>query len=294
VNISSGEKKYYDVNKMINGNFSDSCQFDVIEDGKNSNTTVINFEASEPFGLYGMKFYLAKNVINPEYINITAIINDKQTIVLAKHKYSGSAVEFPSTRSNHWQVTIYHKQPLRIAEITFMQEPADTITNDAIRFIGKPDSQYLIYFNPDRDIKIKTAESGNLATEKNPIQLSSKTLNNSKYKQADIDKDGHPDTDDNCPKIYNPEQVDLNNNSTGDDCEDFDKDGIMNIKDNCDENANAGQLDTDSDGIGDACDNEESRFTEKYKWMPWVGIGFAAFVLITLFALTAKSLKTKS
>jgi len=37
----------------------------------------------------------------------------------------------------------------------------------------------------------------------------------------------------------------------------------------------------------DACDDEESRFTEKYAWVPWVGMGVAALVIATLFMLVA-------
>jgi hypothetical protein len=59
----------------------------------------------------------------------------------------------------------------------------------------------------------------------------------------DSDGDGIPDSQDNCPNIYNPGQ------------EDGDGDGIGDVCDNCPTVANANQLDTDGDGVGDVCDN---------------------------------------
>jgi hypothetical protein len=108
---------------------------------------------------------------------------------------------------------------------------------------------------------------------------------------ADSDSDGIPDLRDNCVQLANPDQVDIDGNGRGDACDDFDKDGLMNSVDNCPAITNANQADVDSDKIGDACDDEESRVTEKYKWLPWAGIGFAGVVLIVLFALTARSMK---
>ena len=63
----------------------------------------------------------------------------------------------------------------------------------------------------------------------------------------------------------------------------------MNDKDNCPNDPNRTQRDTDRDKIGDACDIEESRLTEKYKWIPWLGIVFALIVIVVLFIVTARS-----
>lgn len=112
---------------------------------------------------------------------------------------------------------------------------------------------------------------------------------NPAYVVADSDQDGIPDIQDNCVSLSNAGQQDLNGNNLGDACEDFDHDGLTNTKDNCPNNPNASQVDTDGDKIGDACDREESRVTEKYPWLPWVGIGFAALVLVTLLVLTVKT-----
>jgi len=68
-------------------------------------------------------------------------------------------------------------------------------------------------------------------------------------------------------------------------------DGLINYRDNCPDNPNRDQKDTDGDGLGDACDQEESRLTERYAWIPWLGIGFASVVLVVLLILTAQSMR---
>jgi hypothetical protein len=65
------------------------------------------------------------------------------------------------------------------------------------------------------------------------------------------------DFGDNCPTIFNPEQEDLDNDGTGDVCdEDVDGDGTANDSDNCPLDNNPDQLDCDADGIGDVCETD--------------------------------------
>ena len=55
----------------------------------------------------------------------------------------------------------------------------------------------------------------------------------------DYDCDGIPNNLDNCPRTYNPNQVDLNHNGIGDVCDDdIDGDGIKNPKGIVDRNGN--------------------------------------------------------
>ncbi len=80
----------------------------------------------------------------------------------------------------------------------------------------------------------------------------------------------------------------MNENGRGDECDDYDQDGVINEKDNCPNEPNVHQDDDDGDGIGDSCDEEESRLTEKFSWLPWLGMGLAAFIIVALFYKTVK------
>lgn len=82
----------------------------------------------------------------------------------------------------------------------------------------------------------------------------------------DIDGDGVPNTQDNCPCKANSDQSDTDGDGLGDVCdncpatanpdqEDFDDDGIGDVCDNCKRIFNPDQLDSDGDGVGDSCDN---------------------------------------
>lgn len=72
----------------------------------------------------------------------------------------------------------------------------------------------------------------------------------------DMDNDGILVDDDNCVDVYNPDQLDMDNDSIGNACDDdIDGDGYINTDDNCPEIYNPGQEDSDNDSIGDVCDN---------------------------------------
>jgi hypothetical protein len=75
----------------------------------------------------------------------------------------------------------------------------------------------------------------------------------------DPDCDGLPSEFDNCPSVNNPEQVDLDVDGLGDDCDDCtgnDSDGdfIVDMCDLCPDVIDD-QQDTDDDGTGDACED---------------------------------------
>ena len=77
-------------------------------------------------------------------------------------------------------------------------------------------------------------------------------------KHCDGDNDGIPDSSDNCPTVFNPDQKDTDGDHVGDACDsDDDNDGVPDSSDNCPLVSNANQADKDGDGIGDACDSTD-------------------------------------
>ena len=74
---------------------------------------------------------------------------------------------------------------------------------------------------------------------------------------ADTDGDADNDGADNCPLVKNAEQVDTDEDGTGNVCDtDDDADTVLDGVDNCPLIANTNQLDTDTDGVGDVCDTD--------------------------------------
>ncbi len=72
----------------------------------------------------------------------------------------------------------------------------------------------------------------------------------------DSDADGIPDLDDNCILSPNPNQADMDDDGSGDPCDqDADGDSVPDDRDNCPLIAN-NQQDSDGDGVGDACDGD--------------------------------------
>ena len=273
---------------MIDGQINTQVDF-LLPDNESGQVQII-IQSSVPIMSSGLSVLLANNVALPNSIQIRALVDGQERIVLANKILEKETIRFPQTLSEKWIIFLSYSQPLRIGEIKLHQDNITKISTQAVRFLAQPNHSYKIYFDPDRSIVVPVGEAGNLAAATDILLLlSPNAQKNINYVISDIDGDGIPDIKDNCISIYNPDQKDINNNNRGDACDDFDQDGIININDNCPNTPNRDQKDTDGDGIGDACDEMESRLTERYVWLPWLGIGFAALVLIVLFIITIKS-----
>ncbi|MEK7068989.1 MAG: thrombospondin type 3 repeat-containing protein [Patescibacteria group bacterium] len=276
---------------MSDDDLSTYVEFPVNAIGRGS--ALITIASDKPITSSNLALMLPPNVTLPDTIEIRTsdIKGGDSATILAKKALNEGVVYFPQTTANMWVVAFTFSQPLRISELYLNESNPVHITERSLRFLAQPKHTYRIYFDPDRSADVLTGEAGNLAFASNVLALQAVAHDNPTYVVADTDGDGIQDTRDDCPSVANTDQKDENSNGVGDVCEDFDQDGFANKQDNCPDAPNANQMDTDGDGVGDACDGQESRLTEQYPWIPWMGIGFAAAVIAILFGLTAHAKK---
>lgn len=280
-----------DLKKIIDHNPGTYVDFPLPEDAQGQ--VQITLTSSSSITSSSSTILLDQNVSLPTSVEIRAMVNGQNTIVVANRKINQQTINFPQTTSNAWQITLTYDQPLRISELQLRQSNSSITKTRAVRFLAQPKHSYRLYLDPDKSVNISSGETGNLATAQNVLKIAVPSQRNHDYVISDTDGDKIPDVRDNCISIANFDQLDVNNNGKGDVCDDFDQDGLINSRDNCPDNPNRNQKDSDSDGIGDVCDKEESRITERYPWLPWIGIGSAAIVLIILFILTARTTNTE-
>jgi PKD repeat protein len=75
--------------------------------------------------------------------------------------------------------------------------------------------------------------------------------------EGDLDEDTVPNAFDNCVRIANTAQADMDGDAIGDVCDDdLDNDQFVNTVDNCPATPNSAQADYDADGAGDLCDDD--------------------------------------
>jgi hypothetical protein len=275
---------------LVDKNFETYEQFDVKEDDLSEVTIYLSSSQSgKPIVSSSLTVYLDNYVALPSKVEISAMTGSAWTILVNSTRMSSQTVNFPKTSASNWRIRFTYSQPLRISELKLNQQNASIVSDRGLRFLAQPNHQYRIYYDADRYVNAPVKEAANLYDDRDVVKVSATAgVSNPQYRISDYDNDGVPDISDNCVNTPNPDQEDINGNGRGDVCDDFDRDGIVNTKDNCPDQPNYDQRDTDGDKIGDACDKEESRITEKYKWVPWVGIGFAALVLIALFVMAVR------
>lgn len=277
-----------DSNALIDGNPATYADFYLPETAQGRVT--IDMVSRDPVTSSSVTLLLANNVALPTSVSISAKIDGQDRTIVATKSMSQQTIRFPQTTSDHWQIVLTYAQPLRIGDVRLNQDNVTRSASRAVRFLAQPGHTYEMYYDADRFSSISVGESGALEVAKDVVKGTlGAAMMNPNYVIADSDSDSIPDILDNCVSEANKDQVDVNQNGRGDACDDFDQDGLTNSHDNCINEPNRDQKDVDGDGIGDVCDPQESRLTEQYPWIPWVGIGFAALVLITLFAMTASA-----
>lgn len=274
---------------LTDGNVNTGVRFELSND-KDSHA-LITLNAGVPIVSSGITLDLGQNVALPTSIQIFASSQGEvgRRTVLAQTKPASEHINFVPTTASVWEIELTYGQPLIINEMTLSQDKPEGGVVRGLRFLGQPNMTYTIYLNPDHFVPLPYAEAGNLTDDAGIVFTApSSVTDNGGYSPADTDRDGVPDSLDNCVSVANPDQADTDHNGRGDACDDWDRDGIINSKDNCISVPNAAQIDTDHDGIGDVCDTAESRLTERLPWVPWVGLGIAGIIIAGLFIVVAR------
>ncbi len=272
---------------LTDGNLLTGTQFELGDDREEQ--VRIALATPEPVLASSVLFEFERYVSLPKSIEIRVVDSEGgERIVLAKSPMQDTRVVFVPTVAASWIIDLTYAQPLKMNELKLVQDNPERSVARYVRFLAQPSSSYTVYFDPDRLVTLPYTESGNLMDDTGVVAANGVTTFNPRYAEADEDADGVPDARDNCEGDANIDQADIDQNGTGDVCDDYDRDGKMNTEDNCVNIPNYTQYDEDGDGIGDVCDSEESRLTERLPWVPWVGMGSALLIILGLFVLVSR------
>ncbi len=274
---------------LIDGNLNTYQEYKI---GENNNEATIILETKAPITSESTFLNMPRNSRLPDTVKISyEEIPGKNVVLVAETKLNSMEIKYPKTTSKKWFYEFKYSQPLRISEFQINFDPKILFRNYKIKFLVQPNSEYTLYYRPFTEIPelnstVKIYPNTNV--KKYPDFLQPVIIGKLISEIQDEDGDSVVDSIDNCLEYPNREQEDANFNGIGDVCEDLDFDNVVGYIDNCPSIRNPDQRDTDADKLGDACDKEESRFTEKYPFIPWVGMGISLFVVLTLFFLSSK------
>jgi hypothetical protein len=267
---------------LVDGNHATTVDFPLPENGGAGQVT-LKYVFEAPITSNSLQMALSQYVVRPTAVTIQAEIDGEVRTVVARTAPRDNSVSFPVFTSRVWSVMLEYAQPLRFTELSFIN--TNVVEESAtLVFLAQPGSTYKLYYHPEVILSQETGERPQLSDTNGAVSL---TLvqrgTNALYQPADSDQDSIEDLVDNCPRTANADQKDIDGNGRGDVCDDFDRDGVENGIDNCIDTPNRNQADIDRDKVGDTCDKEESRLTEKYPWIVWIGLGFASLVFVALF-----------
>jgi len=192
---------------------------------------------------------------------------------------------------NNFHYEIFFDAPVNSESLRFVLEYDDIIKIKEISFFDYStysDKSFAYFYVDNNCLENFRFYFGNygennarMGSKSLPVEfdITVNTYRNSIY-EDDFDDDFIKNDKDNCLKVSNTDQKDINYNNIGDACEDDDRDGIKNGIDNCPEDYNPDQLDGDKDGIGKKCDDRDGRFLEENKYITFMIAGIIGIIFI--------------
>lgn len=270
----------------------------------NKSQTFLTFDSAENFHtvsfqnnaqetLNGFETQLSADTLSPLKITIEAQLSPEgEWKKIVNNQPYRSYIKFPAITPTAIKVIYESPNLLHISEFKPMTPEIESYKKNKIIFYGREGQSLILWSDPDfgqDQIPVSPTTSNSYKIDQaTPIFDLPANQANPIY-NPDFDKDGLIDSQDLCPKSYDPENTDLDNNQRGDVCEDPDQDGITSEYDNCPFEVNRDQSDQDADGVGDVCDKEESRYTEQSNY--WMKISFGVMILALFFLIIRSALK---
>jgi hypothetical protein len=260
-----------------------------VEVGTPVHSASLSFAAPQGLTARALTVLVMPSGVSPDTVSITV----DGRVVLAQYPFpvGSGMISFPQINGTNWSVSFTYRQPLLISEISLVDAfPVPSAVTPVISFLAQPGQSYRIFMNPDATPLVNPGQEFPQITSTQVAKRVTGSVPHANlyFVPSDDDLDGLSNRRDNCPRVANPLQEDVNLNRVGDICEDVDFDGTMGNIDNCPHITNSSQRDSDGDGIGDACDTQENRFTEAYPFVPWVGMGIALCVILGLLFYSHK------
>jgi hypothetical protein len=278
LSVEACMQKCVNAQALADANPSTTFDFPLTTSGVQKGTITITY--AKPLTTDRVTFTTTSDSYMPTSFQLT--IDGKRVL----NTIQGSQAMFPMQSAQKVVIAFEYSQPIRFREVGVGTVTHEEIHN-MIRFVYQPGVTYLLYIGDSIGRENIPTPPINLFAKPKEFELSVGTETKNPLfkerptpKEIDTDADGIFDLTDNCPVQPNPDQKDGNGNGIGDTCDDYDYDGVATYRDNCPFVSNFNQSDVDRDGVGDACDQEESRFTEKHGWVPWLAFGFVFVVIV--------------
>ena len=260
---------------LVDGNYNTSLTFHPETDYEKEVTLSFN-KLTEVSGIY---IRLADGIINPKTVTVKGTFSGGENVIIVNNKRFSYHIPFPKVSVSQLQISYNTPHFLRISEIEILGQEEIEKTDELV-FFAEEGKTYTLYSNSHFGQKHYSAPKYQpLSTDNKTPAFTLPLSTKNPVFNDDFDGDELSDQIDLCPKIADPQNIDIDNNKRGDACEDPDQDSKMSSVDNCPFIYNPNQKDSDLDKLGDLCDDTDDRFTANSQSFLYIVFGLAALFL---------------
>ena len=243
-------------------NYKNDFDINQVESNDNNKNTYISLDTlNEKEVIYELEKPIIANTFqfnidyesNQSYIDLYISTDWKQFSKVWKTNISDFDLKFIKLKIE-CSKDMCIREKIKIKELNFIEDRQLIVLNS---FYDK-DIEFFTKYNCDDSKYTSDAKYYDDYSISNKTQIINLDLNKNPdynvYFTKDYDKDEIDDNKDNCPLVYNPEQIDTDASGQWDACSDKDRDWKIWEKDNCPTIYNPKQEDSDKNWIGDLCE----------------------------------------